>query len=410
MRINGLSEIAVTGIGVVSALGNGYDAFAHSVMLNKNPIKPVTLFDAAMYKNPLAAEVTDFDPLAYLPKRGLRNMDRSTRFLCAAAVMALENAGIVIDEDNKCRSGVITGTTFGSLKSISDFDIESLTGESPLYVNPVDFPKTTINAPSSNVSILTGIMGYNTTISGGFTASLEAVSHGIDFLLGNKLDMVLACGVEDLSEQSFLYQNISQLKKQDSNGEASTNAEFSNGYIPGEGSVVFVLERLEDALKNKRHIYGRIKAVRQSFNQMPNYSLYNIPNKELYKKVIENTLQDSGITNSDIDLISVCANGWKAFDEPEAAAILEAFQGCKAKITDIKSMIGETGSVSGLFSLLNAIVALDKQKVSCLYDLEKESVLFDDGKDNNEITHINNALITCADPGGTLIGMHISKE
>lgn len=393
--MNDPCEIAITGIGVVSALGNGYDNFVNAIASNTICEKSITLMETIWGKKPVI-EIIDFDPLLYLPKKGLKNMDRSTKFLCSASKMALENAGIEVNEDNQSRIGVITGTTFGDLKSISDFDIESLTGESPLYVNPLDFPKTTINAPSSNVSILTGIMGYNTSISGGYTASMEAIAHGIACLQSRKLDIVLACGVEGLSSQNVLYQSSLPL------ADKQNNAALEEDIVLGEGAVVIVMERFEDALKNKHHIYARIKAVKQYFMNIPNSSVHNIPDEKLYKTTIKDTLDTAGVLMHDVQLISIGANGWKEYDEPEATALEGLFMGCKTLIVNIKSLIGETASSGGMFSLLVSIIALEKQKIS-------EQIIVNKTKQNRPDL-ISNAFVTCADPGGNLIGMFITKE
>ncbi len=402
------SPIAVTGIGVVSPLGSGYRNFADSVLHNRSGIKEISVFDTTPYPIKIAGEIDGFEPERYLPKKGLRSMDRSTRFICAAALMALQDAQIAVQENNKHRIGVITGTTFGSLKSISDFDIESLSSESPLWVNPMDFPKTTINAPSSNVSILTGIMGYNTTISGGFTSSLEAISHSIDLLLRKRLDIVLACSVEDLSLQNYLYHCALQKIADDGLKTSIPFAGKSEGYLFGEGSVVFVLERLEDVENENRRSYATITGLGQGFNIGANSSPYNFPQKTLICDVLKQTLESAGMTSGDIKMVSSCANGWSQYDTAEAQALAEVFKTDPA-ITAIKSLTGETASAGGGFSLLQAIVSFREQVIPPISGLDNPLVPLNYVINEKKMMGVNNALVTSSDPGGSYMGLIILK-
>ena len=112
----------------------------------------------------------------------------------------MQNSGLAADNSHSV--GVSIGATFGSLHSISQFDRDGLI-EGPKYVNPSHFPNTVINSPASQVSIRFMIKGFNTTISTGFCASLDAVAYASDFIRLNRADIVLAGGVEELCEETF---------------------------------------------------------------------------------------------------------------------------------------------------------------------------------------------------------------
>lgn len=404
------SDIAITGIGVVSPLAIGFADFSNAVLASRTGIKKISLFDTTPYKSKLAGEVTGFDPGQYLPKKGQRYMDRSTKFLCAAAVMAINDASLEIDDSNKRKTGVVVGTTFGSLKSISDFDIESLKSESPLWVNPMDFPKTTINAPASNVSILTGAMGYNTTIVGGGTSAIEAIAHGTDLLRSNRLDVVLAGSVEDLNEQYFLHHStLDLLSGGEDGGERSMPFDVSgNGYVIGEGAVVFVLERVSDILEQNRPMHVKIKSISQGFDGSANHSLFSIPDSSQYVSIINLALQKAALSSEDIDVISASANGWLAFDRSEAEAFAKVFTKNKPAIISAKSMLGETVSASGAFGIASAIAAIERQKAPPILNLSEPVIPLNYvlGKPRDIVAE--NALITSADFCGNSMAMTIA--
>lgn len=192
----------ITGAGVISPLGAGRKAFWDSLKREIIGFSEITLFDSSKFNVHIAGEIKNFDPLNYLEKRKIRDLDRSTLLVCSAARLAIEDAGITIASNNTDAIGVSIGTTFGSLHSISQFDLTSLR-EGPRFVNPSHFPNTVINSPASRISILFNIKGFNTTISTGFCAGLDSIIYASDFIKLNRVECVLAGGVEELCEETF---------------------------------------------------------------------------------------------------------------------------------------------------------------------------------------------------------------
>lgn len=406
------NEIAITGIGLVSPLGYGYGRFADAVMRSQSGIKTISLFDTQRYNSQLAGEVDDAELGSHLPKKGQRYMDRSTKFICAAAQMAMADAQLEIDDGNKHRVGVIGSTTFGNLKSISDFDVESLTAESPLYVNPMDFPKTTINGATSNISIIIGAMGYNTTLLGGYTSTMDAIAHGMNLLQMNRLDAVLISSVEDLNEQSFLYHQVIGGLAENSAGEERI-APFDkagHGYILGEGAVAFVLERVKDAQDQNRQIRAKIKSISQGFTGLPNDRYDNIPKPEGIAAVLRQGLKKAGLSPDDIHLISASANGLVAYDTAEGEAVSQVFSETAPAVVSVKAMIGETVSVGGAFATALAVVALERQQAPHILNLTDPVVPLNYVRGEAKNVALENALVTSIDPCGNCMAMIISGK
>lgn len=304
----------------------------------------------------IAGEISDFDAVLLLGKKGLRTLDRSTRLISSAAKLAIEDAGLQITGDNTHRIGVSVGTTFGSLHSISQFDREGLI-EGPRMVNPSHFPNTVINSPASQISIRFGIKGFNTTVSTGFCASLDAVSYASDFIRLNRADVVLAGGVEELCEETFLgFYRLGCLSGSD--GSEPLCCPFDarrRGTILSEGASILVLEDEKHALSRGADIMAEVMGYGNAFDPLADRAFHTAG--EGLINAIKLALEDASLSFGDIDYISASANSTKGLDRMETKVIKEVF-GDKAigiPVSSIKSMIGETFSASGALSLSAAV-------------------------------------------------------
>lgn len=366
-------RIVITGIGVISPIGIGKDPFWKSLKEGRSGIKPITLFDVSKYKVKVGGEISDFDPAAILGKRGLLDFDRSTKLLLSSAKLALDDAGLEINEEKSSRIGVSVGTTLGSLNSISKFNRESIV-DGPRYANPSVFPNTVVNSPASRVGIKFKITGFNSTISTGMCSALDALDYACDFINFNRVETVIVGAVEDFSIQTFL--GCYKLKYLSGLGKnAPLSCPFDqrrDGIVLSEGSIVLIIEDIETALKRKAHIYGSILGLASSFDRGHSYR-YN-PIGHGMVRAMEMALKDANLKPEDIDCIFANANSTQNADKIEVKAIKEVF-GKNIKnipITSVKSNIGESFSVSGAFSVAAALGALEYNFIPSLINYSKE--------------------------------------
>ena len=393
-------RIVITGVGVISSCGIGFDAFAQALIGGVSGIKPVTLFDTTSFKAKTAGEISDFRAQDFLGDKGLRTLDRSTKLVASAAKLTLDSAKLQINEENTDSAGVAIGTTLGSVSSISDFDREAIK-EGVRYVNPALFPNTVINSPASQVSIKFNIKGFNTTISTGFSASLDAIGYAVSMLNTNKAKFVLSGGVEELCLQTFLgfYKTKCLSGLDDSGLELSCPFDKRrNGVVLGEGSCVFVLEDLESALARKAKIYAEVLG----FGTGPGIA-----------QAMRSAIKDSGIKLEGLDYISAAANSSRELDYRETEAIKEVF-GARAKeinISSIKSSIGECFSASGSFQLAGALAALEKQAIPPTINYKEKDRLCDLNYVVNTAKsgRINNILINASGLKGSNSSLVIAK-
>ncbi len=396
-------RIVITGIGVLSPIAIGREAYWEGLRQGKTGFRPVTLFDTAPFRVHLAGEVPDFDAVSFLGKKGLRDLDRSTKLVCSAAKLAIEDSNLEITEASTHTTGVTIGTTFGSLHSISQFDRSGLI-EGPRSVNPSHFPNTVINSPASQVSIRFKIKGFNTTISTGFCASLDAVSYATDFIRLNRADVVLAGGVEELCEETFMgFHNLGYLSGGD--GSEPRCCPFDarrNGTILSEGAAILVLEDEEHAVKRGATILASVLGYGNAFDPSADSSFDHAG--QGLKNASTQALKDSSLNPKDIDYICGCSNSTKGLDRMETRTIKELFgeHAFKIPVSSIKSMVGECYSASGALSLAAAVGALRNAFIPPTVNYHERDPECDldyvPGKARQK--QIENVLVIAADPYG----------
>ena len=348
-------QVVITGLGVISPIGIGREAFCRRLLDGACGIKPISFFDTSIYKTKTAGEIPDFVPENFLGVKGLRTLDRSTKLVTCAAKLALEDAGLEVTDGNSGDIGIAVGSTMGSIKSISDFDKDALL-EGPRYVNPALFPNTVINSPASQVSIRFAVRGFNATISNGYSASLDALNYAAEFLRLGRIKAVLAGGVEELCEQIFAGFYHAGCLAGSREGSIELSCPFDkrrSGVVLGEGSTMLVMEELEGAKKRGARVLGEIKGYATAFG------------KDAPKQVMAHAIKRSGLNPQDIDCILASANSSVEGDRIEAEAIKDVFakDAQNVYISAVKSMIGEQYSNFGATAAAAALCAIERQVI-----------------------------------------------
>lgn len=392
-------KIVITGLGVLASNGIGKDSFTDAVFDGVSGVKPISLFDASSFKAKTAAQIVDFNPDFFLGAKGLRVLDRSTKLICSAMKLALDDAHRMVSEENTHRTGVVVAATFGSIDSICEFDKTALT-DGPQYVNPAFFPNTVLNSPASQVSIKFNIKGFNTTISTGFSASLDAVKYALDFLRLGRADMVLVGTVEELSVHNFLgFYKAGVLA-----GLRDDLPEFScpfdkrrNGIVLGEAAGAIVLEDYDYAIERRANIYARVSGFGSGSRD----------------RAMHKAIQDAGLDISDIDYISSSANSSAELDKKESLSIKEVFGGNRRPfVSSIKSMLGECFSAAGILQTIAGCGAIVRQEVPPTINYAQSDPDCDLNYAVNTArqAEINNVLINSFAMCGNNSSLVISKE
>jgi len=352
------SPVVVAGAGVICSLGAGIQEFEAALYSGATGIGHSVLLGGGA----IAAEVRDFAPQKWLGSKGNRALDRSARLLCVAAHMALEGAGLATQDgtEGDPNIGLICATMFGGLHSIVSFDWSGLV-DGPDYVNPMEFPNTVINSPAGQAAIKHRLRGVNSTICAGLASGLYALHYAAEFLRFGRAQVLLAGGVEELCEESFL--GFRKTGAASPSGQARPFASGRDGTVVGEGSALWVLATEETA--QARGLRPRLEI--RGFGSA--HDAAGIGDFQLSGKAataaIEQALESAEIGPAQVSAIIAGASGSRAGDEMERRALRNVFQNRLREIPVCapKAAIGETLGASGAFAALVGGMALARQNL-----------------------------------------------
>ncbi len=408
------TRIVITGASVISPLGADKDTFWKNLTNGVSGIKPITLFDVSKFNSKQAGEISDFDAKIYLGQKGIRHIDRTSLLVSSGTVLAIKDANL---ENNNVYSGdelgIVVGSTYGSIDSISSFDFQSLR-EGPSYVNPMDFPNTVLNAPASRASIFCKATGLNTTISNGVTSSIDAIIYASDFLRMGRVKAVVVGGVHGLTHDIFWGSHNSKILAGSKPGTLEISAPFDkrrNGMVIGEASALVIMETLEDALKRNANIYAEIKGYGTAFE--PRMAVSKECQIDGNKRSIMNALNDANLTLHDISYISANAYSGVYGDMLETSAIKEVF-GMRAKlipVSAIKSMTGECFDASGALQTIAALMSIKTHTIPPTINYKEPDANCDLDYVPNEsrVAPVKNVLINSLSRLGNNSSLIISK-
>ena len=407
------TRIVITGVSVISSIGTGKDAFWNNLTNGVSGIKPITLFDVSKFNSKQAGEISDFDAKVYLGPKGIRHIDRTSLLVSSGTVLAIKDANLGNNTYSEDELGIVVGSTYGSIDSISSFDFQSLR-EGPNYVNPMDFPNTVLNAPASRASIFCKATGLSTTISNGVTSSIDAIIYASDFLRMGRVRAVVAGGVHGLTHDIFWGAHNSKILAGSKPGTLEICAPFDkrrNGMVVGEASALVIMETLEDALKRNAHIYAEIKGYGTAFD--PKMAVSKDYQIEGNKRAILNAIKDANLTLHDISYISANAYSGVYGDAMETMVIKEVF-GMRANlipVTAIKSMTGECYDASGALQTIAALMSIKSNTISPTINYKERDAECDlDYVPNNSRTlPVKNVLINSFSRLGNNSSLIVSK-
>jgi 3-oxoacyl-[acyl-carrier-protein] synthase II len=350
-------RIVITGAGAISPIGAGLAEFERALYAGACGIGPSQLLDEAV----MTAAVRDFIPQQWLGNKGIRMLDRTARLLCVAAQMALSGAGRPAPGDAAAadaEAGLVCGTMLGSVHSITAFDWSGLE-DGPNLVNPMDFPNTVINSAPGQAAIKFRLGGINTTLCCGQASGLYALDYASGFLRQGRAKLLLAGGVEELSEEVHRGFHKSGLLSPTSH--ARPFAESRDGTVLGEGAALLVLETAAAAQARGAQPLAEIAGFGCAMDARSVHAFG--AGCEGAVQAMEIALEAAGIGPADVSCIIAAASGSRAGDAMEAAALRKVFGPGLADIPLCapKAALGDSLGAAGAFAALAGVLALKNQ-------------------------------------------------
>ncbi len=356
-----MKPLAITGVGIVSPLGTGADAFFSAMKstpasLSQRPPAPIQSFDGKRYEGrvvPIVEVQPTFEPQKYLGDKGLRTLDRLTKLLVVAARLCLADAGLKKDGQWQAlgpeRVGVCCSNAYGSLEAITELDrVAKL--EDARYINPAKFPNTVSNSASGYVSIWEDLRALNVSVSDGNCGGLDALSCADIFLATSRADAILTGGGEAMSEALYLaFDKLGVL------GEMRL----------GEGAAFMALEDPALAKKREAKVLAEVTGFGTAFVPPHEEITLLFSSREAIERAIAQALADADVAPSAIDLVASSMSGLQQFDDPEREAIANAL-GTDIAVSAPKLLLGETLGAGGTMSMACALAWLDGAPVTPL--------------------------------------------
>jgi len=347
----------VTGLGLVSPVGNTVAETWNAIVAGTNGIGPITRFDASALKVRIAGEVKGFDVGAYLTPKEARRMDVFIHYGMAAGIQAFRESGLVVTEENAHRIGVTIGSGIGGLPMIEDTHNDFLAG-GPRKISPFFIPGTIINMISGNLSIMLGLKGPNLAVVTACTTGLHAIGTSFRMIQYGDADAMVCGGAEStvtpLAVGGFAAAQALSTRNDDPATASRPWDKDRDGFVLGEGSGVMVLEEYEHAKRRGAHIYCELAGFGMSGDA---YHM-TAPNTDGPRRSMVNAIKDAGIDADQVQYINAHGTSTPLGDKNETAAIKLAM-GDAAKrvvVNSTKSMTGHLlGGAGGLEAVLTAL-------------------------------------------------------
>jgi 3-oxoacyl-[acyl-carrier-protein] synthase II len=351
-------RVVVTGLGLVSPVGNTVSEAWENLIAGRSGITAITRFDASAFPVRIAGEVKGFDVAAYLSPKEARRMDVFIHYGMAAGIQAIRDSGIEVTEANAERIGVNIGSGIGGLPMIVDTHNDYL-GGGPRKISPFFIPGTIINMISGNLSIMFGLKGPNIAVVTACTTGLHAIGSGARMIEYGDAD-VMVCGGAESTVTALAIGGFGSAKALSTRNDDPATAsrpwdKDRDGFVLGEGAGVMVLEEYEHAVRRGAKIYAELAGFGMSGDA---YHM-TAPDTDGPRRSMVNAMKNAGVNANEIHYLNAHGTSTPLGDKNETDAIKLAFGDDLARklvVNSTKSMTGHLlGGAGGLESVFTVL-------------------------------------------------------
>jgi 3-oxoacyl-[acyl-carrier-protein] synthase II len=352
-------RVVVTGVGLVTPVGIGKDAFWDSIKNGRSGVKNITLLDASAYPCRIAGEISGWVPENYIDKKRAKRMDRFAQFALAAAKNAVQDSGLDPAKEIPERCGVIVGSGIGGLMTI-EAEYKTLLEKGPKRVSPFLIPMLITNIAPGEIAIEFGFTGVNFAVSSACATSNHAMGEALRHLRCGDADVIIAGGAEaaisQLGLSGFSQARALTIDFNDDPTKASRPFDKNrSGFVMGEGAGIVVLETLEHAQARGARIYGELAGYGATDDA------YHItapsPEGKAAANAIRMALADADMRPEEVDYVNAHGTSTELNDKTETAVIKNVF-GAHARKLAVSSTKSMTGHLLGATSAVELIATL----------------------------------------------------
>ena len=358
-------RVVVTGLGAVTPIGNDVESFWNGVKEGKVGIGPITRFDTTGYKATLAAELKDFVAKDRMDPRTARRMEPFSQYAVAAALEAVENSGLKMEEEDPYMVGVIIGSGVGSLQA-TETNEKKLMEKGPSRVDPLLVPKMITNMAAGNVSIATGAKGKCTNVVTACATGTHCIGDAFRAIQYGEADIMVSGGTEGSICPTAIagFTSLTALTAETDPERCSIPFDKErSGFVMGEGAAVVVLEELEHAKRRGAKIYAEVVGYGCSSDA------YHITSPAEdgsgAARAMLNAVQDAGIAVDEVGYINAHGTSTHHNDLFETRAIKLAFgaHAGEMKVNSTKSMVGHMLGAAGAIEFITCVKEIEEDYI-----------------------------------------------
>ena len=350
-------RVVVTGLGIVSPVGNGIKQAWDNLLAGRSGVGPITKFDAGQLPTRIAAEVKNFNAADWMHPKETRRSDTFIHYGLAATKMALDDAGLAIDDSNAERVGVNVGSGIGGLPMIED-NIREMIAKGPRRLSPFFVPGSIINMVAGLNSIQYKAKGPNVSMVSACTTSSHCIGEAGRMIEYGDADVMIAGGAEacvNMSGVGGFCACKALSERNDDPGTASRPFDRDrDGFVLGEGAGIVILEELEYAKKRGARIYAELAGMGMSADA----NHITAPNMDGPRRAMLAAMRNAGLNATDVDYVNAHGTSTPLGDANETAALKAAFgdHAYKLAVNSTKSMHGHLlGAAGGVEAAITAL-------------------------------------------------------
>jgi 3-oxoacyl-[acyl-carrier-protein] synthase II len=352
-------RVVITGMGLVTPLGIGVKPTWASVCAGQSGVGEITRFDCSAYATKIAAEVKDFKPQDFMPKKDARRVEPFIAYALAATRMAIEDSGLVIDSSNETRVGVITGCGLGGLRFMED-TVLRVSQEGPRRVSPFFIPMMIGNMAPGLISVHFGARGPNSSLATACAAGAHAVGNSFRLVQNGTADAMITGGTEGVISPSCIagFSSMKALSTRNDDPQKASRPfdRDRDGFVVGEGGGILIIEALDHALARNAPIYAEISGYGMTGD---GYHMTSPPpDGNGAVRCMMAALKDAGIDGNRIDYINAHGTSTPLNDLYETRAIKTVFKeyAYSLPVSSTKSMTGHLlGGAGGIEMVFTAL-------------------------------------------------------
>ncbi len=365
--MTGKRRVVVTGMGMVSPLGNDVASSWSAALAGESGIVPITAFDASLYSTRFGGTVKNLDPSSWISAKELKKMDPFIHYGLVAALQAWQDAGLTVTEANAPRMGVSMGSGIGGIGTIEQ-QHDVLLNSGPRRLSPFFVPSSIINMISGHLSIMLGLQGPNMAVVTACATGTHAIGDAMRMIQYGDADVMLAGGAEYATTQLGLggFSAARALSQRNDDPQTASRPwdKDRDGFVLSDGAACLVLEEYEHAKARGAQIYAELAGFGMSSDA--HHMTMPLANGSGAARCMQNAMRDAGVNSEQVGYINAHGTSTPLGDVAETMAIKRAF-GAYANqlmVSSTKSMTGHTLGAAGAIESVFCVLSLRDQQVA----------------------------------------------